>query len=417
MEKFELGVLLNYKRDCTGKSEASDGEQRMADVAREELRHEVRAFTEDVRERQERRAVRPARGAAATEEDQLEQAFRALLSKIGIQENRTRERTRSTAEVIASNMLGACMIAPVYPLRLVQVLMQLGYEPIPPQRRYSIVFQRYLYYYPGVVGYAKAIVGLEGWRALYRGLGATVVENIVLINATSFLQPRVLRLVNKLPLRIFPDSNGDVPDTEENVETTRATFVRATKMFLLMSLTNISVEFVVHPFRVISIRAIAQHVGHEGVYNSIWGSVKEIYREEGISGLYAGLVPSLLSHVCAAAIHSVLWVFFRLFFRTMASSWSSFAKLMTVVLVEKPTLALFPRSYSYPLHLMSTVMAVNNCHLAIGSPPNVPVFHHWTDCYAHLRASHSLFRGSSWLFARFAYATAPKGSPSHTVDQ
>ena len=384
----------------------------MADVAREELTHEVRAFSEDVRDRQERRAVRSVRVGPATEQDQLEHAFRSLLSRLGIQENRARQKPRSAAEVITSNVLGACMIAPAYPLRRVQVLMQLGYEPVAPQRRYSFFFQRYLYYYPGVVGYAKAIAGLEGWRALYRGLGANIVENIVLINATSFLQPRVRRLVDRLPLRIIPDGGGDVPDTEENVETTRAIFVRATQQFLLMSLTNISVEFVVHPFRVISIRAIAQHVGHEGVYNSVWGSIKEIYHEEGISGFYAGLIPSLLSHVCAAAIHSVLWVFFRLFFRTVASSWSSFAKLLTVVAVEKPALALFPRSYSYPLLLMSTVMAVNDCRLAIGSPPSIPVFHHWTDSYAHLRATHSLFRGSSWLFPRFAYASPPKGSPS-----
>ena len=378
-------------------------------MATDPMVNELRAYSEDLRA-QERHAGRhggEGEGGGG-EAEQLEQALRNLFSKFGIQDNRARERSRTPTEAVASNVLAALMSAPFYPIRLVQVLMQLGYEPTAPQRRFSFFFQRYLYYYPGIIGYTKAIVRQAGWRALYRGVGSNILENIVLSSSAYFLQPRVEALVEKLPLTVVANDNGDVPDTEENVETARAIFVRATKRFLLMSLTSMSVEVVVHPFHVITIRSIAQHVGREGIYDSVWGSIQEIYREEGFSGFYAGLLPALLHHVCTAAIHSLLWVFFRMFFRVVASSWSTWVRLFIVVGIEKPTLALVPRSYSYPLHLMSTVMATNDCRLVVGAPPRLPVFRRWTDCYSHLRASHSLYRGSSWLFPRFAYVAPPK---------
>ena len=188
------------------------------------------------------------------------------------------------SEGIIANIVRAVISAPFYPIKLVQVLIQLGHEPTPPEQRYSFVFRQYLYYYPGLFGYARRIVRKDGWRALYRGVGGSIFTDIVHLSTVSIIRPTVNHFISKLPLQTAtPDSGGDVPDIEpENVETIRSVLVRAFRTFLSNSITSVAVEVIVHPFHIISIRMIAQHVGKEGIYTSVWQSMREIYREEGL---------------------------------------------------------------------------------------------------------------------------------------
>lgn len=58
------------------------------------------------------------------------------------------------------------------------------------------------------------------------------------------------------------------------------------------------------PFHVISIRMMAQFVGREVKYTSIFGSVVQIYKDEGILGFFAGLIPRLLFDVTCVVVAS-----------------------------------------------------------------------------------------------------------------
>lgn len=293
--------------------------------------------------------------------------------------------------------------APFHPLRLAQRLISMGYEPVPPRRQYSIVYQQYRYYYPGIIGYFKGIIQQDGWRALYRGLGNSIIDEIVTLTVHSVVQHQVAGAVKKLPLSIV-SGNGDVPDTEENVETTRAIAVRAVRMLIVSCITQTTVEILVRPFHVIVVRSIAQHVGKETLYSTIWGAAKEIYQEEGLSGFYAGIIPAILGHICSCFLYSALWFGFELVAINTPYNW---AKMVIRGLVEVPMLAYFPRSYCYPFSLMSTLMAVNNCRLKAGIPPQMPIFNGWRECYRYLSMSGLMYRGSMIIFPRFAYKSPP----------
>jgi len=243
----------------------------------------------------------------------------------------------------------------------------------------------------------------DGWRALYRGLGNSIIDEIVTLTVHSVVQHQVAGAVKKLPLSIV-SGNGDVPDTEENVETTRAIAVRAVRMLIVSCITQTTVEILVRPFHVIVVRSIAQHVGKETLYSTIWGAAKEIYQEEGLSGFYAGIIPAILGHICSCFLYSALWFGFELVAINTPYNW---AKMVIRGLVEVPMLAYFPRSYCYPFSLMSTLMAVNNCRLKAGIPPQMPIFNGWRECYRYLSTSGLMYRGSMIIFPRFAYKSPP----------
>lgn len=73
------------------------------------------------------------------------------------------------------------------------------------------------------------------------------------------------------------------------------------KRDLVLNLTGI---IAAHPFHVISLRMMAQFIGREKVYNSVAGSIIEIYRTEGIQGFFAGLVPKLIGDLLCLALTS-----------------------------------------------------------------------------------------------------------------
>lgn len=309
-------------------------------------------------------------------------------------------QNKKPPEGLIANVVRAAVSAPFYPLKFVQVLIQLGYEPSPAEQRYSFLFRQYLYYYPGIFGYAKTIILQHGWRALYRGVGGSMFAEIVHLSANGVIRPTVNHFISKLPLdTVVPDEGGNEPDTvPENIETVRGILVLALRTFLSNTITSVAVEMIVHPFHVISIRMIAQHVGGESFYNSVWSSMKEIYGQEGLSGFYAGIVPALLGHLTRCVMYSSMWILFELAALHTPYNW---AKMVIRVLVGMPLLNYLPRSYSYPFTLMSNVMAVNQSRLAVGCPPHVPLFDNWRDCYGHLKATGTLYRGSVVIFPRF----------------
>ena len=304
---------------------------------------------------------------------------------------------QSKEKSLVDHVAAAITRVPLFhPLRVVSSLIQFGYEPLPPTHHYSILAGRYLYYYPGFIGYARSIITQRGWKALYRGVGPAVIEDIASSLVSDFVRPQVWSIVNKLPLN---EVSGDVetPDNINNITTTRATLVRGIKGFVILSFSGCIVEVIIRPFHVITLRTIAQHVGEETIYSGFLNAVKEIYRSEGISGFYAGLVPALVHQVVGALIYESIVI-----------AVEEIIKLMPVAILggglailKGPFGSYISRSYTYPFFLISNLLVINNQPMKAASLN--PPFTSWRDSWTYLRESGNLFRGNAVLLPRFAH--------------
>ena len=359
----------------------------------QETTEQVDARPVDPNEQQRRRRNR-------SESEPGPQWVQDLIQQMGLTNKRARN---APEEGFVAYVTRTLLVVPIYPLRLVQVLVQMGYEVSPPERRYSYLFRQYMYYYPGLYGYAKRIVAQDGWKAIYCGVSSWAVSEIISLTARGFFAPLVKKGVDKLPLTVVA-SNGDVPDNEANIETTRAVLVRATRFFLNSILLKATVQFITHPFHVVSIRIATQYIGKETIYRNVLQSLREIYQEEGIAGFFSGIIPVLIGHVFQSLMYVSLMVFFDILIMNIPTKTT---KLLVRGLIEAPLLHYIPRTYSYPFFLASNMMAVNNCHLKAGLPPMMPRFNGWTDCFRYLKSSRLLYRGSVVILPRFAYKTPP----------
>ena len=283
---------------------------------------------------------------------------------------------------------------PFYPLKVARVLIQLGYEPKPPEKRYSFVFQQYLFYYPGIIGYSRAIAQQSGWKAMYRGVGCHFIEDIVASTSgaimTSFVENRLVGVY------------------EKRKDTVLDVMLRTINMFITKLISDLTVTVIVHPFHVITVRNIAQQIGDEHIYKGLISSTREIYQTEGLRGFYSGLVPALWSAYVRLSIYMCLWCVTELVMLAMTGDKYNLPKLFFKGLVAFPVMAYVPQTYSYPLSMVSNVMAVNSSRLAAGNPPRMPIFNRWSDCAHYFRMSGNSFRGSGVIFPRFAYKDPPK---------
>lgn len=73
------------------------------------------------------------------------------------------------------------------------------------------------------------------------------------------------------------------------------------KRDVVLSVSGIIIS---HPFHVISVRMMAQFIGRETLYKSIFGSIAEIYKTDGILGFFSGLIPKLLCDVACLVLTS-----------------------------------------------------------------------------------------------------------------
>lgn len=273
--------------------------------------------------------------------------------------------------------------------------MQFGYEPVPPRQRYNIILLQYFWYYPGIIGYTRHIVRERGWLALYRGVLPSVIEGVISEVVLDHLRPWMLSLVGHLPLEEIETMGNDTPDNVDNITTTRATLVRATKGFVILSFSRCLTELVTRPFRVMALRVIAQHVGQETIYSSVQQAIRHVYREEGIAGFYSGLVPALLEHIVSSLVFEVVLVLIEEATKLVPSTLLK----MSMVLMKVPLAAYLAKSYSYPFRLVSNLMAINDSGLAAASVH----FSDWHDCWRRLSTTGNLYRASAIFFPRLVH--------------
>jgi len=260
----------------------------------------------------------------------------------------------------------------IHPFEYAKLLIQIGHEPLPAYKSKNI-FGKDKFFYPSIFSYIAHIKHTDGLGGCYRGVVPSVISKVM--GGVTCQQVGEL-----LPPKIEKDDDNET-DSER--------LVRFLHNTLRESVARCAGIVVSHPLQVVATRAMAQFVGQEQLYGNMFASLWGIGKDEGFSGLFAGLGPRLLCD--------------------MGCVWMGGALIYAVnsyVLEDKETkiymsagLKFIVSSLWYPLHVVSSCMVVTGTSIAAGQPPNMAVFSSWRDCYSHLAARNCLKRGSS-LFWR-----------------
>lgn len=116
----------------------------------------------------------------------------------------------------------------------------------------------------------KYIKNVDGFAGLFRGFSPKIAGNLFTIIYSE-------RIADSLKLeRVAKIDKEDVSDEElfDN-------FKKRLQRDIVVHTTS---AIIYSPFHVISIRMMAQFVGRETKYDSIFGSIIQIWKEEGILG-------------------------------------------------------------------------------------------------------------------------------------
>lgn len=295
----------------------------------------------------------------------------------GIEEILDNEGTTTGAII-----LGALMTTATHPLTCVRVLMQVGHEPIAPTPSRTLFGTKVLRL-PSFFQYANHIKKVEGWRGLYRGLLPRVYSSMV----GTFLNSTILQTVSKQKTPLMKIS------VQEN-KTSREELVEFTKETCVQAAGKVTALVISHPLYVVSIRMMVQFVGKETIYSGLRASFKEIYENEGIAGFFSGIIPRILGEVLSL-------VFFRgaCFLVSRYAVDSEVSRRKEVQIYTNGLFQYVAGVVTYPFVLVTHMMIVNHVGLAAGEVPAMPAFSGWTDCFAYLRKTGNLWRGSS-MFRR-----------------
>ncbi|KAJ8258803.1 hypothetical protein COCON_G00178150 [Conger conger] len=277
-------------------------------------------------------------------------------------------------------LLGAGVTAITHPLLYVKLLIQVGHEPLPPTVG-TTMFGRKVLYLPGFFSYARHIVRVDGKRGLFRGLSPRVMSSAI----STIVRTKVKQTV--------PAEDTEQVSNRDDLKTSFRKVVRETSHEMVVQcLSRIATQ----PFHVISVRCMAQFVGREVKYSrGLFSCIAKIFQEEGVGGFFVGLIPHVLGEViflwcCNLLAHLI---------NTYAVD-DNFSQAPAVRSYTKFVMGIAVSVLTYPFMLVADLMAVNNCGLAAGLPPNSPIFKSWVHCWRHLGVQGQLFRGSSFFFRR-----------------
>uniref|UniRef100_A0A672F9Y4 Mitochondrial carrier homolog 2 n=1 Tax=Salarias fasciatus TaxID=181472 RepID=A0A672F9Y4_SALFA len=283
------------------------------------------------------------------------------------------------ADTCGQVILGSGLTVLSHPLMYIKVLIQVGHEPLPPTLGRNL-FGRQVYQLPGLFAYAKHIIKIDGKAGLFKGLGprlcagtiGTVVHSKVVQVGQSGRSGRLVR------------KGGTSPTLGLEVRLTHEEMIARS-----------CATIVTHPFHVITLRCMVQFIGRETKYSGVFDSIVTVYREEGILGFFAGLIPRLLGDVLALWICNMLAHAINTY--AIDDSMSHTGELKNC---SQAVTGFFASMLTYPFVLVSNLMAVNNCGLAGGLPPYASVYPTWVDCWRHLSREGNMSRGNSLFFRK-----------------
>ncbi|KAK2525230.1 hypothetical protein Q9233_008941 [Columba guinea] len=266
------------------------------------------------------------------------------------------------ADAASQVLLGSGLTVLSQPLMYVKVLVQVGYEPLPPTLGRN-VFGRQVYQLPGLFAYAKHIVKVDGRAGLFKGLTPRLCSSAI----GTVVHSKVLQRYQEA----------------EQAETSREMVARS------------AATLITHPFHVITLRCMVQFIGRETKYSGTLSAFATIYREEGILGFFAGLIPRLLGDILS------LWLCNMLAYLINTYALENGASTMTEMKsYSQAVTGFFASMLTYPFVLVSNLMAVNNCGLAGGLLPYAPTYSSWLDCWSQLHREGNMSRGNSLFFRK-----------------
>lgn len=267
-----------------------------------------------------------------------------------------------------------------HPFEYAKVLIQIGYEPIPPKPTTTFLGKPALKL-PNIFEYVKHIKTVDGFSGCYRGLGPKICGNLVSAVATQ-------KIAEWLESRDKEEDEESDVDDDPAIER-RKKFMRTVKNELITRTTAIIVS---QPFHVITIRIMAQFIGREIKYRGIFSSVGEIYKQNGILGFFSGLIPRLVGDIlCVLFANSLTYVI---------NSYMVEERQLQVY--TSATMTFIAAAITYPFQVVSTCMSVTNSGLMAGSPRLMPHYNSWLDCWTDLSNKNQLKRGSSLLIRYYA---------------
>jgi len=281
-----------------------------------------------------------------------------------------------------------------HPLDFAKTLMQMGYEPFPPTERTFILGTPYLAL-PNTFQYLKYIKSVDGFLGCYRGLAPRLCQGIV--SGAVFRQ---ISARNPFSLKCEPHSDRyNRGGSQVRLDSTRSgALVRGSQVAddFIGLMTNTGWEIISvavatiasQPFYVICVRSMAQFVGRETKYNSIFSAITTIFQEEGILGFFAGVVPRLIGDVVYISLSASLGYLIRSYFNKETQGTSMEAG---VVMLSN----IVSSSFTYQFGVVATVMAVNNSSLAVGHYPFTKPYDDWYESWRALAGTKQLKRGSS----------------------
>lgn len=273
--------------------------------------------------------------------------------------------------------------AAAHPFEYAKVLIQIGHEPISPTPTTTFLGKSALKL-PNIFEYVKYIKSVDGITGCYRGIVPKVCGNIVGVITSD----KILRKYDKLERQT---DNNELDNREDSLETmdSREKFIYNVKRDIVCRVSSIIVS---HPFHVITVRIMAQFVGSESAYSGLFGSIAEIYRQNGIMGFFSGLIPRVLGDV----LYTVLAASLTYALNTYVCQESE------IQIYTSTTMTFLASAITYPFQVVSNCMAVTGSGLSAGAPPNMPHYTNWLDCWFDLSQKGQLKRGSSLLIRYYA---------------
>ncbi|NWS18708.1 MTCH2 protein, partial [Pachyramphus minor] len=331
-------------------------------------------------------------------------------------------------------LLGSGLTVLSQPLMYVKVLVQVGYEPLPPTLGRNI-FGRQVYQLPGLFSYAKHIVKVDGRAGLFKGLAprlcssaiGTVVHSKVLQGRDLHHPPGGGWTVGGSLLTLPPSQPG--ASKKEAVSSLEQVLKETSREMVARSAATL----ITHPFHVITLRCMVQFIGRETKYSGTLSAFATIYREEGILGFFAGLIPRLLGDILSLwlcnmlaylintyALENGVWILGSGGTGAGGGNLQGCSRgprpfcggiQVPLLLPQVSTMAemksysqavtgFFASMLTYPFVLVSNLMAVNNCGLAGGLLPYAPTYSSWLDCWSQLHREGNMSRGNSLFFRK-----------------
>ncbi|XP_003815220.3 mitochondrial carrier homolog 2 isoform X1 [Pan paniscus] len=290
------------------------------------------------------------------------------------------------ADAASQVLLGSGLTILSQPLMYVKVLIQVGYEPLPPTIGRNI-FGRQVCQLPGLFSYAQHIASIDGRRGLFTGLTPRLCSGVL------------GTVVHGKVLQHYQESDKGEELGPGNVQKeVSSSFDHVIKETTREMIARSAATLITHPFHVITLRSMVQFIGRESKYCGLFDSIITIYREEGILGFFAGLVPRLLGDILS------LWLCNSLAYLVNTYALDSGVSTMNEMKsYSQAVTGFFASMLTYPFVLVSNLMAVNNCGLAGGCPPYSPIYTSWIDCWCMLQKEGNMSRGNSLFFRKVPF--------------